>query len=46
VNHAYVSDKSYRLIYPEHKADSAVLQHFRDWLEAEAANYRKQARVD
>lgn len=39
VNHTYVSDKSYRLIYPEHKADSAVLQHFRDWLESEAAAY-------
>lgn len=39
VNHAFVSDKLYRFIYPEHKADSAVLQHFRDWLEAEVARY-------
>lgn len=44
VNHAYISDKSYRLIYPEQKADSAVLQHFRDWLEIEAAQYVATAR--
>jgi len=46
VNHAYVSDKSYRLIYPEHKADSAVLKHFRDWLEAEAAIYVSAAKAN
>ena len=40
--HVYRSEKSYCLIYPEHKAESAVLGHFRDWLEAEAARYRAQ----
>lgn len=44
VKHAYLSEKSYCLIYPEHKAESAVLTHFRDWLEAEAATYGAQAK--
>ncbi|MDD5176435.1 MAG: LysR family transcriptional regulator [Sterolibacterium sp.] len=42
VKHAFVSDKSYYFIYPEHKAETAWLQHFRDWLEDAAATYRKQ----
>ena len=42
VKHAYVSDKSYYFIYPEHKAETALLLHFRDWLEDTAASYCKQ----
>ena len=42
VKHVFVSDKSYYFIYPEHKADSALLLHFRDWLEGEAASYRNK----
>jgi len=37
VDHAFTSDRSYHLIYPEHKADDPVLGVFRDWIEAEAA---------
>lgn len=46
VQHTFVSDKTYCLIYPEHKAESAVLQTFREWLEGEAAIYRKQVGMD
>jgi DNA-binding transcriptional LysR family regulator len=35
--HLYRSDRSYRLLYPERKADHAPLAAFRAWIEAEAA---------
>lgn len=34
--HIYRSDRSYRLLYPERKADHAPLAAFRAWLEGEA----------
>lgn len=40
VQHAYLSDRSYYLIYPEHKSEQPVLAAFRDWLEAQARTYR------
>jgi DNA-binding transcriptional LysR family regulator len=39
----YLSDRSYSLIYPEQKAENAVLAVFRDWLEGEARRYREGA---
>ena len=42
VNHELVSDKAYHLIYPESKSESAVVKHFRAWLEQEAAAYRAE----
>jgi len=38
--HVHRSDRSYRLLYPERKAEHAPLAAFRQWLEAEAARYR------
>jgi DNA-binding transcriptional LysR family regulator len=43
LEHDFVSDRAYYLIYPEHHADEAVLATFRDWIEAEAARYRAAA---
>lgn len=43
VRHAYLSDRSYYLIYPEHKSDNPSLAVFRDWLVEEAARYREAA---
>lgn len=43
VRHDYLSDRSYYLIHPEHKADSPALATFRDWLQAEAGRYRAAA---
>jgi DNA-binding transcriptional LysR family regulator len=41
VRHAYLSDRSYYLIYPESKADRPALSAFRSWLEAQARQYRE-----
>jgi LysR family glycine cleavage system transcriptional activator len=42
VNHAYLSDRSYYLIYPERRADDRqALAAFRDWIELEARQYRE-----
>jgi len=42
VNHAYLSDRSYYLIYPERKGgNSEALAAFRDWLQQEARQYRE-----
>ncbi len=43
VRHAYLSDRSYYLIYPERKSENATLTVFRDWLIEEAARYRDAA---
>ncbi len=43
LQHDYLSDRSYRLIYPPHKAELAALQVFAAWLQEEAAVYRTQA---
>ncbi|RQP21751.1 LysR family transcriptional regulator [Piscinibacter terrae] len=43
VRHAYLSDRSYYLIYPERKSENATLSAFRDWLIEEAASYRDAA---
>lgn len=40
-NHDYLSDRSYYLIYPEQKSDSAPLRAFREWIEGEARSYRE-----
>ena len=39
--HDYLSDRSYYLIYPEHKSGHAPLAAFRAWLEAQARDYRE-----
>ncbi len=39
-SHEYLSERAYYLIFPEHEAESAGFQLFRDWLLAEAARYR------
>jgi DNA-binding transcriptional LysR family regulator len=41
VKHAYLSDRSYYLIYPERKAYRPALAAFRDWIEMEARQYRE-----
>jgi LysR family glycine cleavage system transcriptional activator len=42
VNDAYLSDRSYYLIYPERKGgDRQALAAFRDWIELEARQYRE-----
>jgi DNA-binding transcriptional LysR family regulator len=42
VNHDYLSDRSYYLIYPERKGgDRQALAAFRDWIELEARQYRE-----
>lgn len=43
VKHAYLSDRSYYLIYPEQKSEKAALSVFRDWLEGEARQYRESS---
>lgn len=43
VRHDFLSDRSYYLIYPEHKAEQPALAVFRDWLEAQARSYREAA---
>jgi LysR family glycine cleavage system transcriptional activator len=40
LQHEFLSDRSYRLIYPPHKAELAALQAFSAWLLEEAAAYR------
>ncbi|GGY35932.1 LysR family transcriptional regulator [Pseudoduganella albidiflava] len=40
--HAYRSDRSYRLLYPERKTGHAPLAAFRDWLAAQAFAYGGQ----
>lgn len=39
--HDYLSDRSYYLIYPEQKSDSAPLAVFREWIEEQARVYRE-----
>lgn len=39
--HDYLSDRSYYLIYPENKSDSAPLEIFREWIGEEAQSYRE-----
>lgn len=39
--HDYLSDRSYYVIYPEQKADSASLGIFCDWIEGQARIYRE-----
>ena len=39
-SHAYLSDKAYYLIYPDHKSETATFRAFREWLGVEAANFR------
>ncbi|MDG0026646.1 LysR substrate-binding domain-containing protein [Trinickia sp. Y13] len=41
VQHEYLSDRSYFLIYPEQKLDSASLTTLRKWIEREARSYRE-----
>jgi DNA-binding transcriptional LysR family regulator len=42
VSHAYLSDRSYYLIYPQRKGgDRQALAAFRDWIELEARQYRE-----
>lgn len=41
VQHEYLSDRSYFLIYPEQKLDSAPLTTLRKWIEREARSYRE-----
>lgn len=40
VIHEYLSDKSYYLIFPEHHPETQTFHAFRDWLLAEASDYR------
>jgi len=40
-SHAYRSDRSYHMIYPEGKSDNTALAAFRTWIEAEASGYRQ-----
>jgi LysR family glycine cleavage system transcriptional activator len=40
VEHEYVSDRSYYLIYPERKSERPVLRAFQAWLEQQARAYR------
>ena len=42
VEHDFISDRRYYLIYPEQKSDNPVLALFRGWLLGEAERYRKQ----
>ncbi len=42
VAHPFESGNTYRLMYPEGKAESATLTHFRAWLELEARAYRDE----
>jgi DNA-binding transcriptional LysR family regulator len=39
--HDYLSDRSYYLIYPEQKSDSAPLGVFRTWIDEQARSYRE-----
>lgn len=42
VDHAYLSDRSYYLIYPERKGgEGPALTVFRDWIDLEARQYRE-----
>jgi DNA-binding transcriptional LysR family regulator len=42
-DHNFRSDRSYYLIYPERKSENAALSAFRDWLEAQAREYRESS---
>ena len=44
--HEYLSDRSYYLTYPEQKSENQALTAFRDWLDAQARDYRRQAGLD
>ena len=39
--HRQLSDRSYYLIVPDRRSENALLQGFRQWLEAEARTYRE-----
>ncbi|MDP3826190.1 MAG: LysR family transcriptional regulator, partial [Polaromonas sp.] len=41
IEHEFVSDRRYYLIYPEQKSDNTVLALFRSWLDAQATRYRE-----
>jgi LysR family glycine cleavage system transcriptional activator len=41
IMHEYQSDRSYYLIYPERKSENAALTAFREWIEAQAKEYRE-----
>lgn len=45
-DHAFRSNRSYYLIYPERKSENPGLVAFRDWLEGEARRYRIGAGLD
>ncbi len=38
IEHEFMSDRAYYLIYPEHKAENPALVAFREWIEAEVAH--------
>jgi LysR family glycine cleavage system transcriptional activator len=39
-SYAQLSDRTYYLLYPEHKAANPALTVFRDWIQAQAEQYR------
>ena len=41
VTHRHLSDRTYYLLYPDHKAGNPALAIFRDWIAAQAADYRE-----
>lgn len=41
IQHEFLSDRRYYLIYPEQKSDNTALALFRAWLDGEATRYRK-----
>jgi DNA-binding transcriptional LysR family regulator len=43
VDHAHLSDRSYYLIYPEHKSEDAALVAFRDWIILQVQQYVEAA---
>jgi LysR family glycine cleavage system transcriptional activator len=45
LKHDFVSDRSYRLLYPQHKAELPALRAFQAWLGEEAAQYRAETRA-
>ncbi len=43
IEHEFISDRAYYLIYPEHQAENPALVAFRVWIEAEAAQHGSAA---
>ncbi|SAL63165.1 LysR family transcriptional regulator [Caballeronia arvi] len=39
-SHAQLSDRTYYLLWPEHKAGNPALNFFRDWIQTQAEQYR------